>query len=198
MPFEIHTPPWTNFHDLNLDWMIQTIKSLETRVSALENGDTPEPGPTPVYDATIGSWASYGGGSHTYTFSSGERQTFVVMLAGLVMPDNEAIELIGGGYQGFRILQNGLYAVSVRINVDSSTTTNNVSFNVADTDKNVLSHYGISAPAGYDTSYTFFLTLRSGDEILPMLVHQDSGNIVLNDANFSVTKLASLVYPEPI
>lgn len=198
MPFEIHTPPWTNFHDLNLDWMIQTIKSLETRVAALENGDTPEPGPTPV-DATVGSWASYGGGSHTYTISSGERQTFVSnMQAGVVMPDNEAIELIGGGYQGFRILQNGLYAVSVRLNVDSSTTTTNVAVGVADTDKNLMSHYSIKTPAGYDTSYTFFLTLRSGDEILPMMVHRDSGNIVLNEADFSVTKLASLVYPEPI
>ena len=197
MPFEIHTPPWTNFHDLNLDWMIQTIKSLETRVSALENGDSPEP--TPVYDATVGSWASYGGESHTYAISSGVRQTFVSnMQAGVVMPNNEAIELIGSGYQGFRILQSGLYAVSVRLNVDSSTTTTNVAVGVADTDKNLMSHYSIKTPAGYDTSYTFFLTLHSGDEILPMMVHRDSGNIVLNEADFSAVKLASLVLPEPI
>ncbi|MBQ1385565.1 MAG: hypothetical protein IIY75_02075 [Erysipelotrichales bacterium] len=32
MPFEIHTPPWTNFHDLNLDWMIQKMKELEHKV----------------------------------------------------------------------------------------------------------------------------------------------------------------------
>lgn len=32
MPFEIHTPPWTNFHELNLDFILNKIKELDARV----------------------------------------------------------------------------------------------------------------------------------------------------------------------
>ena len=29
MPFEIHTPPWTNLHDINLDWIIGMIQEFK-------------------------------------------------------------------------------------------------------------------------------------------------------------------------
>lgn len=34
--------PYTNFHDLNLDWMIEKIKELEARVAALEGSEETE------------------------------------------------------------------------------------------------------------------------------------------------------------
>lgn len=33
MPFEIHTPPWTDFHNLNLDWLLQKMKEIESDVA---------------------------------------------------------------------------------------------------------------------------------------------------------------------
>lgn len=32
MPFEIHTPPWTDFHELNLDWIVRTVKEYSKKV----------------------------------------------------------------------------------------------------------------------------------------------------------------------
>lgn len=37
MAFNWNKFPWTNFHDLNLDWIIQTVKQLENTVKQLEN-----------------------------------------------------------------------------------------------------------------------------------------------------------------
>lgn len=34
--------PYTNFHDLNLDWMIEKIKELEARIEALEGSEETE------------------------------------------------------------------------------------------------------------------------------------------------------------
>ena len=34
MPFEIHTPPWTNLHDINLDWIIGKVKEYCAKVDA--------------------------------------------------------------------------------------------------------------------------------------------------------------------
>lgn len=35
MAFNWNRFPWTNFHDLNLDWIIQTVKQLENKVAEL-------------------------------------------------------------------------------------------------------------------------------------------------------------------
>ncbi len=32
MPFEIHTPPWTSFQELNLDWIVRTVKEYSKKV----------------------------------------------------------------------------------------------------------------------------------------------------------------------
>lgn len=42
IPFPIDFPG-TNLNDLNLDWIIEAIKNLDERVTALEGDDTSEP-----------------------------------------------------------------------------------------------------------------------------------------------------------
>ena len=33
--------PYTNFHELNLDWLLRVVKALSDKVDNLENGNTP-------------------------------------------------------------------------------------------------------------------------------------------------------------
>lgn len=59
--------PWTNFHELNLDWILQKMQELETKVNNIVGGSTPETA-DPLMDGTAspGSASTYSRGDHVH------------------------------------------------------------------------------------------------------------------------------------
>lgn len=59
--------PYSNFHDLNLDWLLQQVKQLRTDVDGLSGGETPY-NHTPEMDGagSPGSSVSYARGDHQH------------------------------------------------------------------------------------------------------------------------------------
>ena len=59
--------PWSNFHDLNLDWLLQQVKQLREDVDALAGGASPSSS-IPLMDGTgsAGSSVSYSRGDHRH------------------------------------------------------------------------------------------------------------------------------------
>ncbi|MBQ1778500.1 MAG: hypothetical protein IIZ93_10125 [Acidaminococcaceae bacterium] len=59
--------PWSNFHELNLDWLLQQVKELRTDVDGLTGSATPSDN-TPEMDGvgTPGTTASYSRGNHRH------------------------------------------------------------------------------------------------------------------------------------
>lgn len=59
--------PWSNFHELNLDWLLQQVKELRTDVDGLIGSATPSDS-TPSMDGagTPGTSASYSRGDHRH------------------------------------------------------------------------------------------------------------------------------------
>lgn len=59
--------PWSNFHELNLDWLLEKMKELETKVNNIVGGATPATN-TPNMDGvgSPGSSISYSRGDHTH------------------------------------------------------------------------------------------------------------------------------------
>lgn len=59
--------PWSNFHELNLDWLLEKMKELEEKVNNIVGGATPATN-TPNMDGvgSAGSSISYSRGDHTH------------------------------------------------------------------------------------------------------------------------------------
>ena len=59
--------PWSNFHELNLDWILEKMKELEEKVNNIVGGATPATN-TPNMDGvgSPGSSISYSRGDHTH------------------------------------------------------------------------------------------------------------------------------------
>lgn len=59
--------PWSNFHDLNLDWLLQQVKQLREDVDALAGGASPS-STIPLMDGTgsAGSAVNYARGDHRH------------------------------------------------------------------------------------------------------------------------------------
>lgn len=59
--------PWSNFHELNLDWLLEKMKELEEKVNNIVGGATPATN-TPNMDGvgSPGSSISYSRGDHTH------------------------------------------------------------------------------------------------------------------------------------
>ena len=59
--------PWSNFHELNLDWLLEKVKDLEKAVAGITGSADPSNDP-PVMDGTAsaGSSANYSRGDHVH------------------------------------------------------------------------------------------------------------------------------------
>lgn len=68
--------PFSNFHDLNLDWLLQKMKELEEKVNNIVGGATPATN-TPNMDGTgsPGSAISYSRGDHTHPTDTSRAST---------------------------------------------------------------------------------------------------------------------------
>lgn len=198
MPFEIHTPPWTNFHDLNLDWMIQTIKSLETRVAALENGDTPEN--TNVVGAV-------------YTSRAGSSKTINVGSVVNFTQERNKMDMDNyddDGFGGVIVHSDGLYHVRLSLMATASTITDPalpviVTLNGVDYPEMVDG--SVPEPAAYiDPEFggvaDFFVYAFNNDQIRIKLGGTvGEGITVTGSSNIVITKVninPSLVAPTPV
>lgn len=78
--------PWSNFHELNLDWLLAKVKALEETVSGITGSADPSNDP-PEMDGTAdpGSSANYSRGDHVHpTDTSRASQTDMTALQGEV------------------------------------------------------------------------------------------------------------------
>lgn len=78
--------PWSNFHELNLDWLLEKMKELEEKVNNLVGGATPSTN-IPNMDGvgSPGSSITYSRGDHTHpTDTSRASQTYAQSIEGKV------------------------------------------------------------------------------------------------------------------
>lgn len=78
--------PWSNFHELNLDWLLEKMKELEEKVNNIVGGATPATN-TPNMDGvgSPGSSITYSRGDHTHpTDTSRASQTYAQSIEGKV------------------------------------------------------------------------------------------------------------------
>lgn len=76
--------PWSNFHELNLDWLLEKVKALEETVAGITGSADPSDTP-PVMDGTAsaGSSANYSRGDHVHpTDTSRASQEDLTALSG--------------------------------------------------------------------------------------------------------------------
>lgn len=62
-----HIGPWSNFHELNLDWILEQLKALQKAVDDISGSSTPyDSNPEMDGTATPGDAASYARGNHVH------------------------------------------------------------------------------------------------------------------------------------
>ena len=207
MPFEIHTPPWTNFHDLNLDWIIQTIKSLETRVAALENGDTPEPGPSEYnYYGALATLYGQAGTKTVVTNSS-----WCVIDTSLINVNINATDVYEEGDSSgeLKIKKTGLYQFVIDSYILSSNPSSDVTFAIAeykDTPSDpvgIIRRSAIKVQKNSRHSKTVItVPLQEGEEIFIAASSSAQGdNVDLGELTCEVVRINTAdvsVTPEPI
>lgn len=73
MAFKI---PWSNFHELNLDWVLEKMKALETKVDDYTGSAVPSNDP-PLMDgvASVGSSVNYARGDHVHPTDTSRAST---------------------------------------------------------------------------------------------------------------------------
>lgn len=101
--------PWSNFHELNLDWVLDQIKQLSEKVDAFIGSAVPSDDP-PVMDGTAsaGSSVNYARGDHVHpTDTSRASQTDLTAL------DNTV-------YNNFVTLSGDINTVDAKIAFDSA------------------------------------------------------------------------------
>lgn len=207
MPFEIHTPPWTNFHDLNLDWMIQTIKSLETRVSALENGDTPEPGPT-EYNY-YGALATLYGLAGTKSVITNSTWCIIDTSVIYIEPSSTNVYIAADFSGGLKIMKTGLYQFVIDSYILNSNPSSTVSFAIAKytgipgDPVHILRRSAVSVQKDTRHSKTIItLPIEEGEEVFVAATSSMQGdNVDLGSLTCDVVRLNTadaLVTPEPI
>lgn len=209
MPFEIHTPPWTNFHDLNLDWMIQTIKSLETRVSALENGETPEPEPEPAEYNYYGALATLYGMPGTKTVIT--NSTWCIIDTSVTDINAFATDVYEEGDSSgeLKIKKTGLYQFVIDSYILNSNPSSTVTFAIAKyTDipgdpVDILRRSVVSVRKDTRNSKTIItLPIEEGEEIFVAASSSTQGdNVDLGSFTCEIVRLNTAdttVTPEPI
>lgn len=81
--------PFTNFHELNLDWILQKMKELETKVDNIVGGSTPSV-TTPLMDGVgdPGSSISYSRGDHVHPSDTSRASTSALAAVDTKVDDN--------------------------------------------------------------------------------------------------------------
>ena len=191
--------PWTNFHELNLDWIIKNVKNLADRVTALENGggDTP----VPTIDPTIGDWCEMlAARSLPRTYTPVGNKALLTMTTISQRFDNGSYESIATP-SGIKIVGDGLYIATMLVDVDNSSDADKVRFALSDENENLLTDvYEIEK--GQVSTFTFPLLVTNTENtggiiVAPIGLQQNGDSFIINYVRISIVKVNN-IYATPL